>query len=450
MFSFIRGLFGGKSSASVTGKLVLGRSLDGNGQPLAFDDALLRNHVYMSGRQGSGMSILIEQMLTQQTERGRGWIYVDPLVDDALLDRLAGRARKSGREDEFLVLDFHKPENSHSYDILRSGTPADRALRILQALPPSEGNPGAEHYRQCALDVLTPLFAAIDATGKAVGLRELAMLLRGLEEETLQREFLDAIPLSHEARAAFLAAIGPGARDGGYMTQVLGGLAGRVYLLSTLDVPALLSAEKPEIVMSDVLANNKMLYVRLPVLMQDSTLGLLGLLARMVVQDAISSVSAREHLPRRLREPFLFVMNGYSALDLGLGGLAAVRAAAYSHARAMCVTLVPVESGCTLSQVVHAGEQSSEILIGNTYTKIYFRQHQDEVTTQLHPELRPGTLDSLSLGEFMMWAGTAKYRGLVSNSQAEVLDSTYKRRAMPWAEERPRLKLASFAEQRTT
>ncbi|WP_434715971.1 hypothetical protein [Paraburkholderia sp. A3RO-2L] len=447
MFSFIRGMFGSKSAASVTGKLVLGRSLDGNGQPLALDDALLRNHVYMSGRQGSGMSILIEQMLTQQTERGRGWIYVDPLVDDALLDRLAERARKSGREDEFLVLDFHKPENSHSYDILRSGTPADRALRILQALPPaSERNPGAEHYRQCALDVLTPLFAAIDATGKAVGLRELAMLLRGLEEETMQREFLDAIPLSHEARAAFLAAIGPGARDGGYLKQVLGGLAGRVYLLSTLDMSELLSAKKPEIVMSDVLANNKMLYVRLPVLMQST----LGLFARMVVQDAISSVSAREHLPRRLREQFLFVMNGYSALDLGLGGLAAVRAAAYSHARAMCVTLVPVESGYTLSEVVHAGEQSSEILIGNTYTKIYFRQHQDEVTRQLHTELRPGTLDALSLGEFMMWAGTAKYRGLVSNSQAEMLGGTYKRRAMPWAEERPRLRLASFAEQTTT
>lgn len=443
LFSLLASLFGRKGTAAVTGTLVLGRSLDGNGQPLALDDALLRNHMYMSGRQGSGMSVLIEQMLMQQTERGRGWIYVDPMVDDVLLNRLAERARQNGRDDEFLVLDFHKPENSHSYDILRSGTPADRATRILQALPPTEGNPGAEHYRQRAVDLLVPLFTAIDATGKAVGLRELALLLRGLEEDAVQREFLDAIPLSHEARDSFLAALESVKREGSDLKQVLGGIAGRVWLLSTLDESELLSSANPEIVMPDVLANNKMLYIRLPVLAKDSTL---GTLARLVVQDAISSLSARAHLPRRLREQFLFVMNGFSTLDLGRGHQAAVGAAAYSNARAMRVSLVPVApSGCTWSHVVAAGEQSSEILIANTYTKIYFCQHQDEVTGQLHPDLRPGTLDSLALGEFMLWTGTTRYRGLVSNSPAEVLNSTYTRRAMAWAEERPRLNLSSFS-----
>jgi hypothetical protein len=445
-FSFLSEIFGGKRKAPRTGELLLGHSSSGPADIISFDEETLRGHVFMSGRSGSGMSVLTEQMLTQQTERGAGWLYIDHECNETLLERLRAQAHKHGRDDEFLVLDLDKPDDSNSYDFLRSGTPEQRAVRVVQVLPPAENNPGADFYRTSAYSVLAPLFAAIDATGKTLGLRELALLVEQFDNEAVRQEFLDAIPATHEARASLLAAINSATREARGLKYVLGGISGRLHLLSTLELPHLLNAEKPEIVMSDVLAHNKMLYVRLPLMQRDSTL---HTIARLVVHDAITSVFARAHTPARLRKQFLFVMTGFPAYGMSGTSYAAINAAAYTNARAMRVTLIPVvDAGWDSLRSV--SESGAKILFGNTYSKIYFHQHQDEHTGRCYPELAPGTLDALTLGEFVMWNGSHHYRGMLANSPAEVLASIRTRRSVAWADGRPRLELASLIDRATT
>jgi hypothetical protein len=445
VFSFLSGIFGSKREQPLTGRLVLGREIAGANNVISIDDSTLRNHLFVSGRAGSGVTVLTEQMLTQQTEQGRGWIYIDHHADDAMLARMTAQARKHGREDEFLVLDLHTPQSSNSYAILQSGTPEERAVRVLQLLPSAENNPGADFYRQTAYAMLAPLFAAIDATGKVIGLRDLALLVGQLDEEAVLREFLDNVPVAHESRAELLAAIETAKRDNRLVKQVLGGIAGRLYLLSTLKLPNLLDAAAPQILMSDVLAHNKMLYVRLPLMQKDSVT---TTIARLVMHDIVTSVFARMHTPARLLKPFLVVMTGFSAYGLSGSSHAALTSAAYSHARAMRVALVPVVDG-GWTQISQLSEDGADILSGNTFSKIYFSQPQDEQTSRMHAELQPATLDKLSLGEFVMWQGSAVHRGLLDNSPAEVQTSIARRRSVPAGTARPRLKLTSLVDPAT-
>jgi hypothetical protein len=359
-----------------------------------------------------------------------------------MLARMTAQAQKHGRDDEFLVLDLHTPESSNSYAILRSGTPEERAVRVLQLLPAAENNPGADFYRQTAYAMLAPLFAAIDATGKVISLRDLALLVGQLDEDAVLREFLDNIPVTHESRAALLAAIDTAKRDNRLVKEVLGGISGRLYLLSTLKLPNLLDSAAPQIVLSDVLAHNKMLYVRLPLMHKDSVT---STIARLVTHDIVTSVFARTRTPARLLKPFLVVMTGFQAYGLSGSSHAALTSAAYSQARAMRVTLVPVVDG-GWNQISRLSEDGADILCGNTFSKIYFNQPQDEQTARMHAGLQTATLEKLSLGEFMMWEGSAAHRGLLNNSPAEVPTSTARRRSVPNGTARPRLDLSSLVD----
>jgi len=445
VFSIFGRIFGSKREQPLTGRLVLGREIAGANNVISIDDATLGKHLFVSGRTGSGVTVLTEQMLMQQTEQGRGWIYLDHAADEAMLARMTAQAQKHGREDEFLVLDMHTPESSNSYAILGSGSPEERAVRVLQLLPSAENNPGADFYRQTAYAMLAPLFAAIDATGKVIGLRDLALLVGQLDEAAVLREFLDNVPVAHESRAELLAAIETAKRDNRLVKEVLGGISGRLYLLSTLKMPNLLDAAAPQIVLSDVLAHNKMLYVRLPLMHKDSVT---TTIARLVMHDIVTSVFARTRTPARLLKPFLVVMTGFSAYGLSGSSHAALTSAAFSHARAMRVALVPVVDG-GWTQLAQLSEDGADALCGNTFSKIYFSQPQDERTARMHTELQPAALDKLSLGEFMMWKGSAVHRGLLNNIPAEIPTSTARRRSVPVGSARSCLKLTSLVDPAT-
>lgn len=412
--SFFARLLGRKRETTPHGVLYLGPDSSGRAS-ISIDESTLRSHLFMSGRAGSGVDRLLEQMLTQQIAQGRGWIYLDHHVDNGLVERLAEEARAHGRTADFLVLDLLKPDSSRSYAVLRHGTPEQRAVRLLQLLPAAERHKGAERYMDAAFSVLVPLFAALDATGKNLNLRDLAALIRQLGDEVLLKEYLSSLPDGNEARAALLAAIESATKQMP-LEHMLGGLAGRLHLLSTLELANVLESEAPDVVMADVFANNKMLFVRLPFHMQQDSV--MQSLARLVVHDAITSVFSRMATPRQLRQQFHFVMTGFPAYGLASHTYAAVKSEAYSHARAMQVTLVPVtEVGW--DKLVELSDQGARILCGNTFSKIYFSQEQDSVTGELHPDLPAYTLNKLAPGEFVVWKGADYHHGRLCLHRAD-------------------------------
>lgn len=411
--SWFKALFGrtSKETQSAQG-LTLGYPAKGRQAPLLIADDVLRSHIAISGRNGNGIQLLNEQLLRQQTAQGRGWVFVDMFGDQEMLDRIAKYAKEQGRSDEFYVLDLGEPERSNSYSLLHSGDPQELAARVLRLLPSSPNNPGADFYHQQTYHLLTTVFAAFAAAGKSVGLRELAFLLARLWDEEVVKQLLDVVPAGAE-RAQLLTLLDSFRGEDGILSrerlkQVAGGIAGRLYSLCTNGSNRnVTEAEQPEIEFSDILLHNKMCYVKLPVMGKDQTL--LDL-ARMVLQDIATSFEARARLPRRLRTPFLCLLECYDAYGL------TVPSNLYERARAMRVALALVIRS-EWDYLATLDEQRVDILSGNTFTKVFFQQHQGKHLTGMLPELPAGTLESLPAGEFILCDGSDISHGQLDPTQ---------------------------------
>ena len=435
--------------------LCRGRMHDDSHARTLLNDEGLRNHVALSGMPGSGMRVLIEQMLRQQTARGRGWVFIDTHGDYEMLDRLAAHAAAQGRSDALYLLDFDRAGRSNTYDALRAGTPEDQTLRVLQVLPGTEYNLGGDFYARAAFALLVPLFRALAAAGRSVDPCGLADLLTRLQAEDGERELLDAIPYG-PARTLLVAALAPyrkgdGMLDGAALKGTFGGLMGRLHLLGQpgcglgAGYERVVANEHPEIDFSDILAHNKMCYVMLPTMGKDSTL---ISLARMVLHDITTSLQTRAMLPREWRAPFLCVMQDYPAYGpVRTGGFRApLDSRSFSLARAMRVCMMPVVSGGWDDLPGSMAESGFEDLVGNTFTKVYFRQKRSDIVVALHPQMSAVALDTLQAGEFVAVKGQSPVYGQLRPVIAAKAPAFVKR-AMPTAAARPRLTIPAGEEE---
>ncbi|MEX3984250.1 hypothetical protein AB4Y45_35425 [Paraburkholderia sp. EG287A] len=396
--------FFGRKPEPQTG-LTLGLSR-GTRAPVVVSDDVMRSHLAISGKVGVDISLLLERMLRQQTEQGRGWVYFDTFSDSDLLARMAQFAREQGREDEFYVIDLSEPEKSHAYAPLRSGTPDERASRAVLSLPLVVDNPGADFYRQEANYVLTVLLAAVEASGRVIGMRDLGLLPTRLGNERVLAQLLDGIPAGHPARGQLLLMLdnyrlGDGSLDEAKLKASLGGIGGRLFLLGDGPYRRVTDAVQPEVDFADILTQNKMCYVKMSPLDMEHTQ---PIIARLLMHDFFTAVDARARLPRRMRTPFLAVLNHF-------GSNGPIRATWFERARAMKVCMVPVlyggwEAARNYSDVV-------DILAANTFSKVYFQQPGIASVPAADPGPEAGNLESLRIGEFVYREGAFTQRGVV-------------------------------------
>lgn len=414
---------------------------------IELDDATLSRHVSITGRLGRGISLYVEQQLTRQTEQGRGWIYIDVTPDETLLARLAETARAQGRGDEFYALNLNDPQNSHTYDVLGAGSPHERAIRALQVIPDMD-SPDSDLCLQQCLEILVPLFKALDATGRTVGMRELGLLVRKLESEAAQ-DLLAAIPAGHDARSSLLVALDSVKGDDENATRLkkyLDLLSSQLIVIGSADYAGAFNSPRSEVNFADILAQNKMCYVQLPVMGKEARL---LSLAKMVLHDVSTSIHARAHMQADTRTPFLFVMDHFPAYGMATGIGAPLRPTTYSQARGQAVCMVPVMPGMRwerLRETYSADEV--DVVIGNTFTKVYFNQDQGELTTSLHPNLPESALDKLGLGEFVACSGAEVLWGAVTPPQPSRAPVPYIKRTKIAGDARERLALGNTSEAR--
>ena len=403
-FSWVEAIFGRQRAVAPEGGLTIGHPVKGAREPLLIPDERLRDHIAISGRQGMGIQLLLEQLLRQQTAQGRGWIYVDPFADQDMLERTAQYARELGRGDEFYVLDLDRTEKSNSYSLLHEGAPDERAARVLRALPPAN-DPGAEFYRQQAHYLLTTIFAAAEAAGKSIGLADLTKLLWHLDDAAVEAQLLEGVP-EGIARASLVTMLdayrqGNGAVSAERLRNVAGGVAGRLAVISQSGIPEqVLDDPAPELVFSDILKHNKMCFVKLPVMEKDS---LMQAVTRMVLHDVFSAFDARAAIPRRARTPFLCLMESFDAYGLHM------RTNAWSRARRMHVCMVPV----IRTDLDHLAAIDGDALfdfMANTFTKLWFWQAHGALAGGWLDTLEPGALDTLQAGECILNIGPSAVR----------------------------------------
>lgn len=385
--------------------LVFGEAAGGQ---VLLDEATLRSHVAVVGGRGRECATLIEQLLTQQTVKGGGWIHVDPAADEDLRDRLAAAAAAAGRAQEFYVLDLARPENSNTYDVLRAGSVDTRVQRLLTPFPKPETDKEARYVKELT-DFLGLLFAALDATGKSVSLRELANLLHSLRTPTVRDKLRSDIPTDNPAGNALAAALEALARDTAAIAtnKPIGGRAAmRLQQLASLDCAAVVCHPYPEVDFADVLSKGKMCYISLPRMgkNQDALE-----LTKMVVHDICTSLFARATLPADQRQPFLVAMDSFPTYGMLDTLSPAVPDATYAQARAMNVALLPFVDSRKWDQV--STYFRTEALTGNTFTKLYFRQEESGQLAAQYPHLPANVFSALAPGRFIMCQGSRVVEG---------------------------------------
>ena len=153
------------------------------------DEARLR-HTHIVGATGSGKTVLLEQLIYRDLERGGGALIIDPKGDRALYERIRSFCRKIGRESDLHLLSTTYADESSVWNPCRLGSASELQSKFYQAATYSE-----PHYAKACELALLKVFNLLDASDVAFTLQEVVAALhalsRGGKDETMAGLFLD-------------------------------------------------------------------------------------------------------------------------------------------------------------------------------------------------------------------------------------------------------------------
>lgn len=378
-----------------------------NQPDILLDDSILRAHMAISGRQSTDLIALTEQLLSQQTARGRGWVFIDAVGAPGMRDRLLAQANAIGRVHEFYVLDFDSPATSNTYDMLRDGTPDDLATRVLQLIP-DVSSPGATYYIKPVQTLLIAFFAACQASGRALGLRHLSSMLTSTCWHKTCVELLSSVPMESPEYTQLRNALEPLKINGAYdltaRNRIFASLVPRLQNLLSSNACALIDTAAPEISFEDILTNNKICFIQLP---RTGDHANKLALARLLLHDIQSATTSRgEMRDGQARLPFMAIFGSFQDYGMHAAGTswATLPSYRFAHARGLSVCFVPVihENWDWLADTNIVGV---EVVAANTWTKICFAQQQSKLLNSLHASAALVELGELANGDFVIFSG---------------------------------------------
>jgi hypothetical protein len=338
--------------------------------PIDIADESLMRHTALIGQSGVGKTVLGEFLLWQQAVRGGGFIFIDAKLDVETCNRLAYMMHILGRSDDFYVLNVDKPENSNSYNPILRGDADEVASRLLNLLPTSENNPGADFYRQSANHALTVITGALKAAHRRYHFSDLAILLqsaRALGE--LERIVPPGSPERMSVQV-FLDQFRKRSKEGtqldiNRLKEVLGGMSGRIATFAQGKFGKVFNCYTPEIDLTDIVTNNRCCYVMLPTMGKEQAALNLG---KMVLSDLRTAVYHVQALPRSQRPnpPFLVFADEMGSYVMGPG-----LARLFEQARSANVAMIPAfQSFANLSVV---SPDFCDLIVQNTWQKAFFK-----------------------------------------------------------------------------
>jgi len=337
--------------------------------PLDIDNDKLMRHLAIVGQSGVGKTVLGMNLLWQQTARGGGWLFIDAKLDKDTRDQLAYMARAFGREDEFYVMNVDDPDNSNTYNPILNGDPDEIASRLLNLLPSTEGNPGSDFYKQSANNALITLVGALQSAKKRYTFMDLAIML---QSAAAMSKVESLVPLDSPAfmvLQVFLDAFKKKDKTGitvdtDRLKQVLGGMAGRIAQFAQGKFGRVFNTTTPEIILPDIVRNNKMCYVMLPTMGKDTAALNLG---KMVLSDLRTAVSEMQGLTKDERPNPPFICFADEMGSYVMPGISRV----FEQARSAHMIMVPAFQ--TFSNLASVSPEFEEMVMGNTWTKCFFK-----------------------------------------------------------------------------
>lgn len=354
--------------------LLVGYACD-SGEPIYIDDEHLMRHLFIMGQSGVGKTVAASLLMFQQIQRGGGLLFIDGKIDAKNIEQIYHYCCYTGRQHDFLVINPDDPDNSNTYNPVLFGDADEKADGILQLIPSTETNPGADFYKQEAKQALTTLIRALQTAKLAYNVIDLTVLLmNGNAMLELERKLAEAAPGSAELKefTLFLDKFRvPPSKDnpsGGIdmkkLKDVFGGIGGRLYSFGTGKFGRIMNTYDPDVNLYDAIRANKIVYVALPTMGKDTTARNFG---RMVIADLRTSISWLQKLPESERPwpPYMafcdeagsYVNDSWSRIP--------------EQSRSAHVFFVPAAQTCANFQAI--SNELYEMVIGNAWTKLYFK-----------------------------------------------------------------------------
>jgi ABC-type oligopeptide transport system ATPase subunit len=342
--------------------------------PLMLPYELFMRHLAIVGASGVGKTTLGILMLWQQMAKGGGFVFIDAKVDKDTKDGLGYLAKSLGRDRDYYVLNVDDPENSNTYNPLLNGDPDEVASRLLNLIPATESNPGADHYRQLANHALTAVIGGL----KAAKLRyHFDDLITVFQSAAAMQELVNKVPAGTKEKKnleIFLDKYrklerGQAVIDIAKIKTEIGGLAGRMAQFSQGKFGEIFNTYTPEIDLFDIIKNNKMLYIMLPT-MGKGTAALN--LAKMILSDFMSAVYQIQALPKNERpwppcHAFFDEFGRYAIAESAI---------LIEQARSAHIGIMPGFQG--YGNLADVSDSFADMVLQSTWTKAMFRFGSDE------------------------------------------------------------------------
>lgn len=364
--------------------MLIGYTYD-DGRPLyiPYDD--LMRHVLIIGQSGFGKTVLGSFMMRQQIEVGGGLLFIDGKMNRDDLQSMYEMCAACGREHDLVVINPGNPDLSNTYNPILYGDADEIASRILSLIPATETSPGADHFRQSALQAVTTLVRAIQSTGLAFNFLDLNILLTNSkamghlqnlmssEVDDTREEAIKEFRLFIDRFRSFNKQSGTAEIDVNKMKELLGGIAGRLHSFGTGTFGKVLNTYNPEVKLFDAIVDNKIIYIMLPTMGKAEAA---QNFAKMVIGDYRTAVSWIQALPEHKRPeiPFLaFMDEAGSYFNNSFPRL-------FEQARSARQILMPAAQ--TFANFEAISLELAEMVTGNTLTKIFFKLGTHETATK--------------------------------------------------------------------
>lgn len=375
-----------------TGKegLLLGYSTD-EGRQVWIDYENLMRHVFIIGQSGVGKTVAASLLMCQHIQNGGGLLFIDGKVDASNIMQIYQFCAWAGREKDFRVINPDDPENSNTYNPLCDGDPDEKAARLLSLIPGTEGSPGADHYKQEANQGLTTLFMALNKSGLSHHMMDISVLLMNADAlEELKRKLETTAPGSKESLNynLFLDKFRHPANDqrnpnaGGIdmkkLKDTFGGIGGRLFQFGTGKFGEIMNTYDPDVRIYEAVRKNQIVYVALPTMGKDVAAENFG---KIVIGDLRTAVSWLQKLPVNERPwpPFMcFCDEAGSYVGRSWPRL-------FEQARSAQIFMMPAVQ--TMANFKAVSDELSEMVKGNSWTKIYFKIGTDESAKEAAEEI---------------------------------------------------------------
>lgn len=349
--------------------ILLGYTTD-DGRPiwLPYSDGRkgdVKQHILMLGQSGVGKTVAGSLMLLQHMMNGGGACMIDAKIDEDNIDNFYRMAAYCGRESDVLIIHAGDPSRSNTYNPILYGDPDEVAARPLALIPSTETNPGADHYKQSANQGLVTLLTAIKSTGLAYNFMDLSILLMS----PAALNYLENLVTEPDAKRGLQIFLDQfrnpqGQLDIKKLKDVFGGIAGRLFTFGTGNFGRITSSYSPEINLFEAITSNKLIYLALPTMGKDVAA---TNFAKMFISDLRTCAAWLQAMPseRRPNPPyFLFCDEAGSYINVNWNRM-------YEQLRSSGIFMMAAAQ--TLANFSALSDELAEMVIGNTWTKIFFQ-----------------------------------------------------------------------------